>query len=46
MDATKEIILVFMLPFDGYFKKILPFEGNFLKFKRWHSFTLTRSPVN
>ena len=32
MDATKEIISLFMLPFGGFCQEILPFEGNFLKF--------------
>ena len=30
MDASKGIISVLILPFDGYYKIRLPFEGNFL----------------
>ena len=32
MDAVKETITVFMLPFEGFCQQILPFEGIFLKY--------------
>ena len=44
MDATKEIISVFMLPFEAFCQKKLPFKGNFFNIVVFALFDPVRTP--